>query len=195
LLYLSARPGEIRQGEILGKVWEHQVIAPATELISDAPNILSRAHELVVVVTPDCDVLWDYEIRFPDESSRASLTEAAGVEQHVKYLAHVMVCDVFTEAELRAARGMNAGIWRTVTRNQDPRYHRLADAHVGSRWSTPIPPVVIDFKRVWAAPTSGLYAGLAAKQIRRLAVIPPTYLHDMLQRLIAFSGRVALPDP
>jgi hypothetical protein len=129
--YLRARSGPVQQGEILADVWEHRVVDPATELGDRGAQIASERHPLLMAVTPDCDLLWDFDVRFPDFEVQRTYTAAAGIEIHGKYMAHVLVCDAFAEKEIRNARGMNSTTWRDVTRNKDDRYHTLRAARVG----------------------------------------------------------------
>ena len=52
----------------------------------------------------------------------------------------------------------------------------------------------LDFKKSMTLPASNLYEGIRNGELRRGAVIPPIYVHDLVQRFYSFMSRVGLPD-
>ncbi len=148
----------------------------------------------MVVMSPDCDLEWDYFLRFPKPEHAAGYQPAPGIESQSKYLPHVLLCDAHPDEELLAMPGMNKGIWRNVISNQDQRYHHLPSGPVGNPHVSPLPDLVLDFKKPLTIPTSMLYEGVRLFRVRRLGVVPPIYLHDLIQRFYGFLSRVALPD-
>jgi hypothetical protein len=83
---------------------------------------------------------------------------------------HVLICDLFVEADLRSAHVMNSTVFTAVRRNQNERYHHLSAAHIGD--SAELPDLFLDFKKVYGLPTENLYKGIALGGISRIAVIP-----------------------
>ena len=74
----SPAVGPVKQGEILGPIWEHRPGIPPTEHPADLEvSITSFLHALVIVMTPDCDLVWDFNERFPDDDSKNALTPQA----------------------------------------------------------------------------------------------------------------------
>lgn len=180
---------------MLGNLWEHRALFPPVKLPSGrAAELGSVHHELMVLMSPDCDLLWDFELRFPDTEAQQVYQPVAGIENAGKFLPHVLLCDAFDGDQLRNAQGMNSGTWRDVKRNKDERYHLFAEAKVGDARASPLPSLCLDFKRVMTFPTPALYEGIRLHGIRRLAVVPPVHLHALMHRFYAFQSRVAVPD-
>ena len=174
--------------------WEHRPDIPPTEQPQDASfPVTSLLHDLMVVMSPDCDLEWDYFLRFPKPEHAAGYQPAPGIESQSKYLPHVLLCDAHPDEELLAMPGMNKGIWRNVISNQDQRYHHLPSGPVGNPHVSPLPDLVLDFKKPLTIPTSMLYKvapvqGPAAR--RRTADLSPRSDPTLLRIL----SRVALPD-
>lgn len=57
-----------------------------------------------------------------------------------------------------------------------------------------LPELVLDFKKPLTLSTAMVYEGLRLRKVRRFGVVPPVYLHDLIQRFYGFLSRVALPD-
>ena len=91
-----------RQGEIVGPIWEHRSLVPPSELPSGTEvPIRSVRHELGVVMTPDCDLIWDFESRFADDAARAAFTpENPEAEKKAAAVPHVLLCEVYDEADI-----------------------------------------------------------------------------------------------
>ncbi len=76
-----------------------------------------------------------------------------------------------------------------IEKNQEERYHALpigTDAPLNQA-------LFIDFKKVFGLRTSSLYAAIGIDGVRRIAMLPPVYLHDLVHRFFSFQSRVALP--
>jgi hypothetical protein len=193
--YLSPRKGQLQQGELLARIWEHRANIPPTEQSEGATfGITSLLHDFMVVMSPDCDLEWDFFLRFPDSKRAVSYDPVPNIESAGKYLPHVLLCDAYPDDVLRATQDMNKRLWRNILSNQDQRFHHLPSGAVGSARVTPLPELVLDFKKPLTIPTSMVYEGVRLYRVRRLGVIPPVYLHDLVQRFFGFLSRVALPD-
>jgi hypothetical protein len=114
--------GELRQGEILADVYEYRLVessggAPgAPELPAEFDPIL---HAFTIVMTPDCDLLTDFNRRLEGDLA------------HNAILHHVLLCDIFKEDEIRSRVAPGRDIWKSITGNQNERYHYLPAGKIG----------------------------------------------------------------
>ncbi|HSC20546.1 MAG TPA: hypothetical protein VLC07_02355 [Solirubrobacterales bacterium] len=185
--------GALRQGEILGPIWDHRALVPPTELPKGQQvAIASSPHPLRVVLSPDCDLLWDFEARFelPDPDRNG---DEEPFEQNPDAVTQVLLCDLFSHAQMRARfKGMREQ-WRRVDQNQDERYHRLDAAPVAES-DLSLQRLYLDFKKVTSVPTAALYEGILLGDVKRVALIPDVWIHDLIHRFYGFLSRVAVPD-
>jgi hypothetical protein len=177
----------LRQGEILGPLWIHHPAYPPIPIAKKQPvAVVSSIVDLAVVLSPDCDLLRDYEMRFDMECE-----SSPGVE-HPNTVSEVLVCALRTHGQIRPRFEGNRPGWTRVTGNQDERYHRLEAARVGQT-DLYLHELFMDFKKVTSVRTGALYEGIALEAVRPMALIPETYVHDLVQRYSSFLSRVALP--
>lgn len=180
--------GCLSQGEILRDLAEYIPAVPTAE----SPENTSVPFEMVshpvsVVVTADCDLAQDFKVRYHGECQ-----SAAPDPGDPKMLPCVWLVDAFTREQLRVR--FDKDLWKHIERNHDVRYHRLAAAAVRDRSDEPLPGLYLDFKRVFALPTRWLYEALRHQNSLRVAVVPPIWIHGLIQRFHAYSGRIGLPD-
>lgn len=182
--------GPIRQGELLANVWEHRV---SVTTAMQSPPIESRHHPLIVVLSADCDLLWDFNARFPDFVNEGASRPEQIDEAHPSVISYVLACDLYPADQYRAqVRGSE--IWRRITSNQDSRYHSLAGSIETSDHTEQLRHLIMDFKKLFALTVAGLYQGFSSAEVQRVALIPPIYVHDLMQRCFGFLSRVGLPD-
>ena len=112
-----------------------------------------------------------------------------------RLLEHIQLCDLFAEEEIRSNRDLNSNLWSRVRGNQDERYHALPS--VGERNSEDAnhPAYFLDFKRMFTMPTEFLYSLVKSGNTRRFRIVPPVWIHQLIQRYFAFHSRVGVPDP
>jgi hypothetical protein len=183
---LEAPPGRLFHGEILRNVVEY---VPTGLMDADgAPEIGAVLHPLVVVLTPACDLVSDYEER--DEL--ASGADAAGNALNSKLLPHIQCCDLFLDSEFRGPFGFNSRSWSLVKENRDVRFHRVPAEDIDGLNH---PDLFLDFKRIISVPTEYLYRKLNDNSAERCGEIPPPWMSQLLQRCYGFQGRVCVPDP
>ncbi len=191
----SPAVGPVKQGEILGPIWEHRPGIPPTEHPADLEvSITSFLHALVIVMTPDCDLVWDFNERFPDDDSKNALTpQAADADSKAKAVPHVLVCDVYDEAHVKQ-HVPETKAWKIVIRNDNARYHVFDTAGIGDEGpDDAMPQIFFDFKKPIAVPTAQLYEGLRVGGVRRVARVPAPWRHDVIHRFYGFQSRVSLP--
>jgi hypothetical protein len=183
--------GALRQGEILGPLWDHRPIAPAIELARGrSVAIASSPHPLRVVLSPDCDLLWDFEARFEiPEDSR----DEEPFDRHPNAVTDVLVCDLFSHPQMRSRFKDKREVWRRIDQNQDERYHRLQAAPVKDS-DLVLHNLYLDFKKVTTVETGRLYEGILIGEVGRLALVPEVWIHDLVHRFYGFLSRVAVPD-
>lgn len=187
LQYDLAASGPLRQGEILADVHEHRVEAPAASLSgNDAPKRKSHTftsvkHPLTVVLSPACDL--DQHYGFHEEGS----------DKAAFALSHVILLDLYSQSDLRTNPAIVSNIFDRIKKNQDERYHCLPAAEIGSSGQS-LPQLFVDFKRAFSLPIDSLYTALESGLVRRRAIVPPVYVHDLIQRFYSFLARIGVPD-
>src|SRR5690242_13360076 len=140
--------GALRQGEVLGPLWDHRASYPPIPLgRGRRVAVRSTLHDLRIVLSPDCDLLWDYEARFDLPESESD----PGIDLHPSSVNQVLVCDLQSRAEMRLRFKGNRDGWRRVDQNQDARYHHLLSARVGAG-ALYLHDLFLDFKKVTAVP-------------------------------------------
>jgi adenylate cyclase len=147
---------------------------------------------MMVVLSPDCDLEQDFNLRFTRVMDDAK-DEEWEADQHPGAVGHVLLCDLFSYAEIRPRFKGDKKLWARVPRNQDERYHHFDPAPVEGKQLV-LHHLYIDFKRTVSISTERLYDGVLAGDTERLALVPPQYLHDLIHRFYGFLSRVALPD-
>jgi len=191
----SPAAGTLRQGELLGEVWEHRPEHPPGSLPQDASiQFKSVYHPFVMVMNPDCDLEWDFKARFSDELSQRTYQHTGEISQPNALISHVILCDVYELSKIRNLVPPGKDIWKRIEQNQDERYHHLKPAQVEDMPVSQLPDLYLDFKKVFGIATETLYEGLRIGTIRRIALVPPIYIHDLIHRFYGFLSRVALPE-
>lgn len=194
LAYEPAEVGDtIRQGEVLGPILRHRAVFPPRRIpLGSEVAVRSSLLDLVVVLSPDCDLTWDHEMRFLDCWEEAE----AGVDanEHTRAVEEVLMCRLHAYGEIRPRFREQGDVWGRVLGNQDERYHHLDGAPVGGESGLYLHDLFIDFKKAISMPTEELYDGILAGDIERVALLPAYYVHDLIHRFYGFLSRVALPD-
>jgi hypothetical protein len=181
---------------VIGPVWEHRPQTAPIELEEGAQvPIASVLHGLMVVMSPDCDLIWDFKVRFLGEDAPIALEPAEpDVEHQASGMPHVLACDAFLGEDIRHRVPEGSKGWSRVGKNQDERYHHLPSSPFADAEEIVLPDLFLDFKKSLAFPTSFLYEGLRTGDVRRTARVPPIYLHDLVHRFYGFLSRVAVPS-
>jgi hypothetical protein len=93
---------ELRQGELITDLIQY-IYQPTSELAD------VTAHPLVIVLSQDCDLLWDFEQRIKGGQGN---------------LNGVLVYEVHVASEFKGTLP-GGDIWRRLIQNKDERYHFL----------------------------------------------------------------------
>ena len=187
--------GRLSQGEILSGVLEP---LPANIAEWFAPGDARRtftdvAHEKIVVVTPDCDLLSDFFHRFNGEDSARDQKQERAKQSRL--LSHILCCEIYEKADLKTSNVLNSNLWGRVENNQDERYQRIPGGPLADPQDGEHPDFFLDFIRVFSLPADYLYESLESGGVKRRGVIPPPWVHSVTDRLFGFQGRIGLPDP
>jgi len=186
---VSPASGALRQGEILKDVWEYRAEMPAAVLKDDqSVSFRPYHHAFVIVMTAECDLFHDYRIRYEPTAD-----EADKGESHPRLLQHLFLCDLFEQEEIRPLMA-GSDIFRRAKRNQEERFHCLPEADIGDPVTTHLPELFMDFHRTIGIHPFAIYEGVTQRDISRIAVVPPVYVHDLMHRYFGFLSRVGLPD-
>ena len=156
-----------------------------------------------------CDLQRDFETREsqPSIGTESGITDATdeGVdgttdqdmdsEEHHLLVPHVILCDLIPPEKLKQRMDYNEKALKKAlerTRNRsEPRFHCLESAEIEGGGS--LGEFVIDFKKTFALPTASIYEGIRADQIKRTAVVPAIFVHDLTHRFHSYLSRVGIP--
>lgn len=173
------------QGEILENMV--QIITSVESLThsdADTLEVLPVTHELVIVMSQDCDLEQDFKRR------------QTGGEPT---LPNILFCDVWTAETLRLKveqlDQLGRKDWKKrIAQNQNERFHYLQKVAPGEdHRGTGLTATAIDFKIYFTMPTGELYARLATGEARHRCVLNSPYAEHLAHRFFRFQARVALP--
>ena len=180
----------LRQGEILSNITHSGVTVSPDNTNSLRFRKITHAHALIV--TPDCDLEWDYQARQNDASQ-------------LKLMPNVLLCILRTASEQAKRiksdkttfkRFENSSTWKRITQNKEERYHFLEkfDA-VADLQNRGIPfSLCIDFKEFFTVPTEDLYESISSGEtLRRCRLVSP-YREHFNNRFAYFLSRIGLPE-
>lgn len=166
---------ELRQAEILTNLDQYVFEAQTGE-------VMVINHPFVVVLSQDCDLLWDYDA-----------TEAGKAGE----LNEVLLYEVEV-AENARKKLPGSDIWRRVKGNRDERYHLLEAVPAEcDLCGEGMPTLVIDFKRYFTLPAKEIYRQIGAADrpaIRRCRLNAP-YKEHLQTRVAFYMQRVGLARP
>ena len=175
----------LRQGQVIRNLYTY--VPTGLPTAGGPAEVTAVHHPLVVVLSPECDLVSDYELRNANPKGGFDLTQSS------KFLEHIQCCKLFEGDEIRNAHGLNSRDWSFIKTNRHERYHTILPSAMG--WPDSDVPLYLDFKRIFGVSTDYLYAALDAGQLEMDAVIAPPWIHQLAQRCYAFQARVCVPDP
>lgn len=179
----SAKEGALRQGEVITSLAQVKLSKNSIDSEKGPFEGDRIRHPFAVVVSQDCDLVWDFEARQQGHEA---------VPEH-RLLPNVLFCETSTAESLKGREGINSAIWRTIKNNKDERYHFLEKVSSSEdALAEGLPELAIDFKRYFTMPTQEVYARLKLGAACRCRLVSP-YLEHLSTRFYAFQSRVALP--
>ena len=187
--YEMSTVGEaLRQGEILSGVLQ---ISLYPESLGSTSFKFHRAeHHFAIVVTPDCDLDWDFKAQKGNESLG-------------KLIPNILLCTVMFASDLAkrinndrppSKTFLGKTAWTRTRQNKEERYHYLEkiDSSLDLQGEG-IRALGIDFKDFFTLPTDLLYSSIDdGSTLRRCRLLRP-YNDHLNSRFAYFQSRVALP--
>lgn len=194
-VFLPSPSAALRQGEILANLVEHRAAVPARDLsiapIVEVVDVREFAHPWLVVLSADCDLDQDYQVRVP--TAEILVRNDFEHRRGRRLMDYILVCPAFLESEVRVRLPPGSAIWDRVKGNQDVRYHRIEAGEIAFGMRV-VPELFLDFLRSFTLPADSIYDALESPAVERVAVIPPVYVHALVQRYFAFQSRIGLPE-
>ena len=185
----SEKAGALKQGEILSNVL--QITATMTSGSASSPTLTRRRHPFALIVTPDCDLDWDFKARFNGGSQ-------------LKIVPNILLCRVLTASDLARLINTNetkpekfekSTIWKKTWQNKDERFHFLERINRAfDLQSDDIPALGIDFKQFFTVPTEDLYMNIDEDQTLRRCTLNSPFKEHVNSRFTYFQSRIALPE-
>jgi len=172
--------GRLWQGEILSNL--AQVRLTLASLAADAAKVVDHVeHPLVIVLSQDCDLVQDYELRQNADRS----------------LENILFCDIHEAEPLRTKLQervkLGSSDWKRILQNQNERFQFLQQvAPQSDLQAEGLPKLAIDFKMYFTLPTDEVYERLRLETKRRCRLNTP-YVDHLSHRFFAFQSRVGLP--
>ncbi len=136
-------------------------------------------HPWVIVLSPDCDLDWDFKARFGTARSTT------------KVISHVLLCDLEDEAQM-VGRIQGSRHKELIKGNRDERFHYLEATNASD--TEGLPAFYLDFKRVFSVPTDNVYWLCSNAVAQRQGVLVGPWIQHLADRFTYFLGRVALPE-
>lgn len=165
---------ELRQSEVISNVSQYSFDPVASEGIRT-----SRPY--VVILSQDCDLLWDFEARTQDRP---------------RELIGVLIYEAEPPGQVRA-RLPGGDILRRIQRHGEERYHLLPSVPPEfDLLGLGLPELIIDFRRYFTVPADELYRQLSIPGddgARRRCRLEMPYREHLQSRAAFYFQRVGLP--
>jgi hypothetical protein len=166
---------ELRQSEIITGIVQYTFDPTSRE------TVVIR-HSFAVILSQDCDLKWDYEVRLKGEQSD---------------LNGVLIFEAEPWANIKVSVG-GRDIWKPLGQNKNDRYHLLEGVPPGCDLEGKgLPALVIDFKKMFTVPAAELdrQIRLAHNGAQRRCRLLVPYREHLQSRLAFYLQRVAIPEP
>jgi hypothetical protein len=166
---------ELRQSEIITGIAQYTFDPGSGEM-------LVTRHSFAVILSQDCDLKWDYEVRQRGEQSD---------------LNGVLIFEAEPWANIKISVG-GRDIWKPLGQNKNDRYHLLEEVPPECDCEGKgLPALVIDFKKLFTAPAAELdrQVRLAQNGAQRRCRLLVPYREHLQSRLAFYLQRVAIPEP
>jgi hypothetical protein len=163
---------ELRQAEIISGLKQHSYDSSTDELVD-------TLHPYSIIISQDCDLLWDYEAR---RNGKPPILNG------------VLICEIWA-ADKKGALLAGGDVWRRVKHNKDERYHFLEAAPAEQdAIKQGVPELVVDFKRYFTLPPDEIFRQLQGENpaARRCRLLAP-YKDHLQSRVSFYLQRVMLP--
>jgi hypothetical protein len=168
---------ELRQSEILTNLVEYSFELDEGSTIA----VATTTHDFAIILTQDCDLLWDYEA-----AKKGEPPELNGVLMYE-----------LEPADQARAKIKGKDIWKRMRQNRDERYHFLEAVPAAlDACSQGLPDMILDFKRCFTLPAPEIYRQLGLKDgVKRRCRLETPYREHLQSRAAYYLQRVMLPLP
>ncbi len=181
--------GALRQGEILSNVV--QISLPPDFFDTTSMKVKRVTHRYAIVVTPDCDLEWDFKA----QQGNASLG---------KIIPNILLCTIMFSSDLAkrinedrtpGAKFETRTPWKRTTQNKEERYHFLEMIDLSlDLQGKGIRSLGIDFKEFFTMPTDFLYSSIDDGLTLRRCILVRPYSDHLNSRFAYFQSRIGLPE-
>jgi hypothetical protein len=178
-MYRKHDTDRVCQGDILSDFVYPEWVSREDKKI----KIKHRIIPYLIILTQDCDLEGDHNNRINDKDTQD------------KYLQSILVCPAYYAEKLRNGTHLeqlelkmeyqNSKKWKTITNNDNPRYHYLIECK-----EYQIPELTIDFKHYYSIPRDILY-----KEIKHhyAGSLNELFRESLSQRFAYYLSRIGLP--
>ena len=174
--YDPSSDSALLQGELLSGV----EVVENYRRENDGIDVDLKSHPWALVLSPACDLDWDYKARGDEETA----------PQHRRLRMVTLVAGYELEDMVKAT-GMKTRDVRESAKLL--RFHTLEEVEPEPPGS-PIPRLFIDFAYEFTVPTDVLYRDIESGRVSRQGVLPVAHTFHLIQRYWSFRSRVGLPD-
>lgn len=185
----SAETGALRQGEILSNVVQVSVLPESVD--TALPKVKRVPHDYAIVITPECDLDWDFKAQ-------------QGNESQGKLIPNILLCAVVFASDIAkrinedrplSKRFETRTPWERTTQNKEERYHFLEKIDsTQDLEGEGIRSLGIDFKDFFTLPTDFLYSSIDRGLTRRRCRLIRPYNDHLNSRFAYFQSRIGLPE-
>jgi hypothetical protein len=179
----SSERSALRQGEILTDVIQYNPVASDLSQESEDLAFDPILHPVVIVVSQDCDLDWDYQARQPD------------IDQPSKLLNSVIFCEISLAQEIKNIV-KKTEMWNLIKTHRDERYYFFEkipdDCDLQNQG---LQELTADFKKVFGLDSKTIYRQLEIGMAKRRTLLNSPYLEHFTRKFYNFHNRVALPLP
>ncbi|MHB8302130.1 MAG: hypothetical protein ACYDC6_04720 [Acidobacteriaceae bacterium] len=179
---LPVAAGPLRQGEIISSV-DQYIFRLSEQEAEKLLNAERKMHPYAVVLTQDCDLAQDFNVRSSAQPSAEKL------------MSNILLCVVYIAETAKNSGTIPVGsdIWKRIIQNKDERYQYIREVTANEDGEGKgIPPLLIDFKQAFSLPADLLYEQLR-RSAKRRAILTSPYREHLSSRYAYFISRVALP--
>jgi len=185
-VYRTPQQGALRRGDVVTSLIQLVIEVEEVESFGQlGPDVVVPTkvvtHPVSIVMTPDCDLDWDFQSR------------QSGERVH-KQIPNVLFLEVMIADDIRLQAGINRDIRKRIYANADPRWQYLEAVPLElDAIGKGLPSMVLDFKRLFTVPTIDVYRQLSDNSATRRACLNSPFAEHLASRFFAFQARVALP--
>ena len=178
-MYVKKDESRVLQGDFI-----EDFLYNSSYIVGGSVETNSTTFPYIVVLTQDCDLEWDYKNR-----------EDKDQKNNDKYLQSILICPAYLAESLHTGKHLEdlqlkmrpweADLWKHIKRNQNERFHFLAQSE------NDMPDLVLDFKHFYTFPREQLYE--AHKKNYKISLDVP-FREDLSQRFANYLSRIGLPN-